>query len=118
MSITLTGTALCVKYQMRQFIAQGGGGSIVNIASINAFKPASNMPAYTSAKHALVGLTKHASMEGGPHNIRVNAVPTGAIFVIYTRQLSTSLLFDDLLTSFRLTDCNGRAGAKNSEDYA
>ncbi|CAG9978197.1 unnamed protein product [Clonostachys byssicola] len=80
MSITLTGTALCVKYQMRQFIAQGGGGSIVNIASINAFKPQPNMPAYTSAKHALVGLTKHASMEGGPHNIRVNAVAPGAIF--------------------------------------
>jgi glucose 1-dehydrogenase len=80
-SINLTGTALCVKHEMKQFIAQGGGGSIVNIASINAFKPQPNMPAYTAAKHALVGLTKHASMEGGPHGIRVNAVAPGAIFV-------------------------------------
>lgn len=80
-NINLSGTALCVKHQMKQFIAQGGGGSIVNIASINAFKPQPNMPAYTAAKHALVGLTKHASMEGGPHNIRVNAVAPGAIFV-------------------------------------
>ncbi|KAF4120426.1 3-oxoacyl-[acyl-carrier protein] reductase [Geosmithia morbida] len=79
-NVNLTGTALCVKHQMKQFIAQGGGGSIVNIASINAFSPQPNMPAYTSAKHALVGLTKHASMEGGPHNIRVNAVAPGAIF--------------------------------------
>ncbi|KAH6977505.1 hypothetical protein BKA56DRAFT_674315 [Ilyonectria sp. MPI-CAGE-AT-0026] len=78
-SINLTGTALCVKHQMKQFLAQGGGGAIVNIASINAFKPQPNMPAYTAAKHAMIGLTKHASMEGGPHGIRVNAVAPGAI---------------------------------------
>ncbi|KAF5541829.1 short-chain dehydrogenase reductase SDR [Fusarium mexicanum] len=82
MSINLTGTALCVKHQMKQFIAQGGGGAIVNIASINAFKPQPNMPAYTAAKHALLGLTKHASMEGGPHGIRVNAVAPGAIYTV------------------------------------
>ncbi|CAM1510799.1 Fc.00g083120.m01.CDS01 [Cosmosporella sp. VM-42] len=81
-SINLTGTAVCIKYQMKQFIAQGGGGAIVNVASINAFKPQPNMPAYTAAKHALVGLTKHASMEGGPHSIRVNAVAPGAIFTV------------------------------------
>lgn len=80
-SINLTGTALCVKHQMKQFLAQGGGGAIVNIASINAFKPQPNMPAYTAAKHAMIGLTKHASMEGGPHGIRVNAVAPGAILV-------------------------------------
>lgn len=80
-AVNLTGTALCVKYQMRQFIEQGQGGTIVNVASINAFRPLPNMPAYTAAKHALVGLTKHASMEGGSHNIRVNAVAPGAIFV-------------------------------------
>ncbi|KAF5620095.1 short-chain dehydrogenase reductase SDR [Fusarium sp. NRRL 52700] len=82
MSINLTGTALCVKHQMKQLIAQGGGGAIVNIASINAFKPQPNMPAYTAAKHALLGLTKHASMEGGPHGIRVNAVAPGAIYTV------------------------------------
>lgn len=107
MSTTVTGTALCVKYQMRQFITQGGVGSIINIASINAFKPQPNMPAYTSAKHALVGLTKHASMEGGPHNIRINAVAPGAIIVSYAHQLSTNLSFSGLLTPPELTDCHG-----------
>ncbi|KPM36281.1 hypothetical protein AK830_g10290 [Neonectria ditissima] len=82
LSINLTGTALCLKHEMTQFIAQGGGGAIVNIASINAFKPQPNMPAYTAAKHALVGLTKHASMEGGSHQIRVNAVAPGAIHTV------------------------------------
>jgi NAD(P)-dependent dehydrogenase (short-subunit alcohol dehydrogenase family) len=69
---------------MQQFQKQKSKGSIVNIASINAFMPQPNMPAYTSAKHALIGLTKHAATEGGPSGIRVNAVAPGAIFVCYT----------------------------------
>ncbi|KAM0820916.1 hypothetical protein AB5N19_06737 [Seiridium cardinale] len=77
--INLTGTALCCKYEMRQMIKDGTKGSIVNIASINAFRPQPNMPAYTSSKHALIGLTKHASSEGGPKGIRVNAIAPGAI---------------------------------------
>lgn len=83
MDVTLTGTALCVKYQMQQMRKQGTKGSIVNIASINAFSPEPNMPAYTSAKHALIGLTKHASNEGGPLGIRVNAIAPGPIFVSF-----------------------------------
>ncbi|KAF3064669.1 2,5-dichloro-2,5-cyclohexadiene-1,4-diol dehydrogenase [Daldinia childiae] len=79
--INLKGTALCCKWEMQQMIRQGGKGTIVNIASINAFKPQPTMPAYTAAKHALIGLTKHAAMEGGPHNIRVNAIAPGAIYV-------------------------------------
>lgn len=82
--INLTGTALCCKYEMQQMIKQGSKASIINIASINAFKPQPNMPAYTAAKHALIGLTKHAAMEGGKHGIRVNAIAPGAIFVSLT----------------------------------
>ncbi|KAL4793092.1 hypothetical protein BDV19DRAFT_380381 [Aspergillus venezuelensis] len=80
LDINLTGTALCCKYAMQQMRKQGTKGSIVNIASINAYMPQPNMPAYTSAKHALLGLTKHAATEGGPTGIRVNAVAPGAIF--------------------------------------
>ncbi|KAI2607902.1 NAD(P)-binding protein [Hypoxylon sp. NC1633] len=79
-SINLTGTALCCKYEMQQMIKQGGKGTIVNIASINAFRPQANMPAYTASKHALIGLTKHAATEGGPHGIRINAIAPGAIY--------------------------------------
>lgn len=79
-SINLTGTALCCKYEMQQMIKQGGTGSIVNITSINAYRPQPNMPAYTSSKHAIIGLTKHAATEGGPHNIRINAIAPGAIY--------------------------------------
>lgn len=85
MDVSLTGTALCCKYQMQQMEKQGSKGSIVNIASINAYSPQPNMPAYTSAKHALLGLTKHAATEGGPKGIRVNAIAPGAIFVCSSR---------------------------------
>ncbi|KAF7959485.1 hypothetical protein EAE96_001101 [Botrytis aclada] len=78
--INLTGTALCCKYEMQQMAKQGTKCSIVNIASTNAFRPQPNMPAYTATKHAIIGLTKHASVEGGPKGIRVNAVAPGAIF--------------------------------------
>lgn len=91
LDVNLTGTALCCKYQMQQFQKQKTKGSIVNIASINAFVPQPNMPAYTSAKHALIGLTKHAATEGGPGGIRVNAIAPGAIFVCYTLRVYTIL---------------------------
>ncbi|KAL9080085.1 MAG: hypothetical protein Q9157_001108 [Trypethelium eluteriae] len=76
--VNLTGTAVCCKHELQQMTKQGKG-SIVNITSINAFKPQINMPAYTAAKHALLGLTKHGAMEGGPHGVRVNAIAPGAI---------------------------------------
>ncbi|KAI1452431.1 NAD(P)-binding protein [Annulohypoxylon moriforme] len=79
-SINLTGTALCCKYEMQQMIKQGGKGSIVNITSINAYRPQPNMPAYTASKHALIGLTKHAATEGGSNGIRINAIAPGAIY--------------------------------------
>lgn len=79
--VNLTGTALCCKYEMQQMIKDGVKGSIVNIASVNAFRPQPNMPAYTATKHALIGLTKHASYEGGPKGIRINAIAPGAVFV-------------------------------------
>lgn len=78
-AVNLKGPALCVKWELQQMIQQGHGGSIITIASINAFKPQYNMPAYTMAKHGVVGLTKSAALENGPHGIRVNTIAPGAI---------------------------------------
>lgn len=79
MSIDLKGTALCLKYELAQMVKQGHGGSIVNISSINGFRPAERQFAYVTAKHGVVGMTKVAAMENGRHNIRVNSVAPGAI---------------------------------------
>lgn len=78
-AVDLKGTALCMKYEIRQFLAQGGGGAIVNISSINAFKPTLGNPAYQAFKHGVEGLTKAAAFEYGNQGIRINSVAPGAI---------------------------------------
>lgn len=90
-AINLKGPALCVKWELQQMIEQGQGGSIINIASINAFKAQYNMPAYTMSKHAIVGLTKSAALENGIHGIRVNTIAPGAILTDMSAASLTSI---------------------------
>ena len=78
-SVDLTGTALCMKYELQQMIKQGQGGSIINISSVSGFRPQPNNIAYVAAKHGVVGMTKVAALEYGGQNIRVNSVAPGAI---------------------------------------
>lgn len=78
-SVDLRGVMLCMKYQIRQIMAQGSKGSIVNISSVSGVRPQPNNSAYVAAKHGVIGLTKTGSLEYAPHGIRVNAVLPGAI---------------------------------------
>lgn len=39
LAVDLKGTALCLKYELKQMRAQGGGGSIINISSVSGFRP-------------------------------------------------------------------------------
>src|SRR5690606_5925521 len=58
-------------------IERGGGGRIINIASIAGLIAQAGDAAYTSAKAGLVGLTRALAAELGPHRITVNAVAPG-----------------------------------------
>lgn len=51
-----------------------GGGSVVVTASTGGKRGAAGMAAYSTSKHAVIGLVKSAALEGAPHGIRVNAV--------------------------------------------
>jgi NAD(P)-dependent dehydrogenase (short-subunit alcohol dehydrogenase family) len=75
--IDLTGVFVCMQHEVRQLVAQGRGGSIVNVASAAAVVPAPGQPQYTAAKHGVVGLTKHVAQEYAGKGIRVNAVLPG-----------------------------------------
>ena len=77
--VDLRSVMLCMKYEIRQFLAQGGGGAIVNVGSVSSFRPQPANSAYVAAKHGVVGLTKTGSLEYAPQGIRVNAVLPGAI---------------------------------------
>ena len=60
-------------------LVDGGGGTIVNIASTAALTGLGNMVAYTASKWAIRGMTKAAAVELGRHGIRVNAVMPGSV---------------------------------------
>lgn len=76
--INLSGVFYCMKYEIAAML-EGGGGSIVNMASILGQVGFASAPAYASAKHGVVGLTQTAAVEYGPRGVRVNAVGPGFI---------------------------------------
>lgn len=75
----LKGVFLCTQAAARHMVARGGGGSIINISSIEAVNPAPGHAHYTASKAGVVMLTKTAALELGEHQIRVNAVGPGLI---------------------------------------
>jgi len=72
-AVNLTGVFLCMKHQITAMLA-GGGGAIVNVASILGQVGFATAPAYTAAKHGVVGLTQAAALEYSARGVRVNAV--------------------------------------------
>ncbi|MGI8810925.1 MAG: SDR family NAD(P)-dependent oxidoreductase [Pyrinomonadaceae bacterium] len=61
------------------FIQQAGGGTIVNVSSVQALASQQNVLAYTVSKHGLLGLTRSMAMDFAKDNIRVNAVCPGTV---------------------------------------
>ncbi|QQM30379.1 2-dehydro-3-deoxy-D-gluconate 5-dehydrogenase KduD [Martelella lutilitoris] len=61
----------------RQFIAQGHGGKIVNVASMLSFQGGIRVPSYTASKSGVMGITKLLANEWAHHGINVNAIAPG-----------------------------------------
>ena len=73
--INLDGVLYGMRYQIPEMLKAGAAESaIVNMASIHGAVAALGNSAYTSAKHAVVGLTKNAAAEYGPQGLRINCV--------------------------------------------
>ena len=70
---------LLLQDELKQMIAQGAGGSIVNTASVGGRLAIPTAGHYVASKHAVLGLTKTAAVECGRYGIRVNAVSPGAV---------------------------------------
>src|SRR5208337_5256837 len=61
--INLKGVWLCLKYEIRQMLRQGGSGAIVNMSSVAGWIGSAGAATYCASKHGVIGLTKSAALE-------------------------------------------------------
>ena len=87
MRVNLRGSFLMLRSALRHMRERGGGGAIVNTASIAGLGGSANIAPYVASKHAVVGLTRSAALESGSYGVRVNAVCPGA--------MDTPMLWED-----------------------
>lgn len=90
--VNLTGTFLGMRVAVEPMTA-AGGGSIINVSSIEGLRGAPGVHPYVASKWAVRGLAKSAALELAPLNIRVNSIHPGFI-----RTPMTAKLPDDMVT--------------------
>jgi 3alpha(or 20beta)-hydroxysteroid dehydrogenase len=91
--VNLTGTFLGMQAVVGQMKA-AGGGSIINVSSIEGLRGAPMVHPYVASKWAVRGLAKSAALELGPDNIRVNSIHPGFIRTPMTKHFP-----DDMVTA-------------------
>ena len=77
MGVNLKSVFFLSQAAAKQFIAQGQGGKIINIASMLSFQGGIRVPSYTSSKSGVLGLTRLMANEWAKHGINVNAIAPG-----------------------------------------
>lgn len=72
--VNLFGTMMSCAAELECMVAQGRGGSIVNVGSTTGLTGSAGTPAYVASKHAISGLTRSVAIDYAPYGIRCNSV--------------------------------------------
>ena len=87
MDINVKATFFMCQAVARQFIKQGTGGKIVNVASMLSFQGGIRVPSYTASKSGVKGITMLMANEWAKHGVNVNAIAPGYMATDNTTQL-------------------------------
>jgi 2-dehydro-3-deoxy-D-gluconate 5-dehydrogenase len=121
--VNLVGLFLCTKAVSARMIAQGRGGRIVNITSIDALHPSMvGLAHYDASKHGAWGFTKNVALELAPNGIWVNAIAPGGIRTPGTGDMDDAALkgFEAMIPMRRMGDPDdiGRAALFLASDLS
>jgi 3-oxoacyl-[acyl-carrier protein] reductase len=105
LDVTLTGTFRCTRAALRQMVAQGHGGAVVNNASVLGWRAQPGQAHYAAAKAGVMAFTRCTALDVARYGIRVNAVaPSLAAHPFLARVTS-----EDLLAELARQEAFGRA---------
>jgi 3-oxoacyl-[acyl-carrier protein] reductase len=105
LDVTLTGTFRCNRAALRQMVAQGHGGAVVNNASVLGWRAQPGQAHYAAAKAGVMALTRCAALDVAEHGIRVNAVAPS----LATHPFLAKVTSEELLAELAGREAFGRA---------
>jgi 3-oxoacyl-[acyl-carrier protein] reductase len=105
LDVTLTGTFRCTRAGLRQLVAQGHGGAVVNNASVLGWRAQPGQAHYAAAKAGVMALTRCAALDVARHGIRVNAVAPS----LATHPFLAKVTSEELLAELAQREAFGRA---------
>ena len=120
LQLNLTSVMNTNRAALRQFMKQGDGGNILNMASVLGWSPSPvhfASHAYAAAKAAIIGLSKAAASFYAPHNIRVNVIAPALVETPMSRRAVGNDAIMDFIKTKQPLD-GGRIGAPQDLDGA
>ncbi|MEJ3746744.1 SDR family oxidoreductase [Actinomycetes bacterium KLBMP 9797] len=105
LDVTLTGTFRCTRAALRQMVAQGGGGAVVNNASVLGWRAQAGQAHYAAAKAGVMAFTRCAALDVAAHGIRVNAVAPSLAMHPFLAKVTS----DEVLSELVAREAFGRA---------
>ncbi|MET7722852.1 SDR family oxidoreductase [Streptomyces mirabilis] len=96
LDVTLNGTFRCTRAALRRFRDQGGGGVVVNNASVVGWRAQAGQAHYAAAKAGVMALTRCAAVEAAEYGVRVNAVSPSLAMHPHLVKVTTPELLEEL----------------------